>query len=198
MDHGARYLVDCIEQVIQQVQRQLLPLPPTMSQPLPLFQFLEHPNARPLCRATSRSVGYDLFPVETVTVPLDSTEVIEIGIRVILPPGYYGKIESRSSLASKGVCARGGVIDPDYTGSLKVILENRGRQTFEFRPSRAVAQLVLIPFAVPDNVFTLTSLDRYLARHRRINGDNDRNDNGFGSTDKHNHRCKHCTPQCHS
>lgn len=183
MEFLPRAMTDYIERMFEQFQRHFFEAGHTMYRSLPMFQYLEHPNARALRRATSRSVGYDLFPVTSFTVRPNSTAVVDTGIRVILPAGCYAKIESRSGLASQGVFARAGVIDPDYTGTLRVILENRGQQPYQIQPSRAVAQLVLAAYIVPDNITTLTTLDGFMARHRAT-GVNDRNENGFGSSDR--------------
>lgn len=149
-----------------------------------LNQFLDHENARPLNRATRFSVGYDLFPVEEFSIAPNSNKVIETGVRIILPPGCYGKIESRSGLAvRKLLSVVAGVIDPDYTGTLKVVMFNLGTKTVQISSNTAIAQLILIRCFTPVNVMTLKSLEEYESLHATIYQANNRRDNGFGSTD---------------
>jgi dUTP pyrophosphatase len=58
--------------------------------------------------------------------------------------GVYGRIAPRSGLAVKhGVQTGAGVIDPDYTGELKVILFNHGSEKFEIKKGDRIAQLIL-------------------------------------------------------
>ena len=49
--------------------------------------------------------------------------MIDTGIILEIPSGYYGRIEPRSGLAYKdGIDVLAGVIDEDYRGNIKVIL----------------------------------------------------------------------------
>ena len=43
----------------------------------------------------------------------------------------------------------GGVIDPDYTGPIKVILHNFGSETFHVKPKDRIAQLIIEQFLSP-------------------------------------------------
>ncbi len=76
-----------------------------------------------------QSVGacaYDLICNENVIIPHNTEKLISTGTYMAIPNGYYGKIESRSSIASKMNCHVGaGVIDADYRGEIKVLLCNR-------------------------------------------------------------------------
>ena len=52
---------------------------------------------------------------------------IALGFRVIPPAGTYARLAPRSGLAVKHCINVGaGVIDPDYTGEVKVVLFNHG------------------------------------------------------------------------
>ncbi len=54
------------------------------------------------------------------------------------------QVRSRSGLASKGIFVLNspGTIDPDYTGEIKVILANFGKEFFVIEPGMRIAQLV--------------------------------------------------------
>jgi deoxyuridine 5'-triphosphate nucleotidohydrolase len=53
------------------------------------------------------------------------------GIAISLPPGVYGRVAPRSGLAMKnGIQIGAGVIDPDYTGEISVIIFNMGEYRF--------------------------------------------------------------------
>lgn len=93
-------------------------------------------------------------PNKIVLPPHATSRPIPTGIAIELPPGHVGLVCSRSGLASQGVfVANGpGIIDPDYRGELKVLLYNGGHQARYAQHGERIAQLMLVPFIVPDLV----------------------------------------------
>jgi len=63
-------------------------------------------------------------------IPAGKRLPISTGIALTPPEGYFGKLFSRSSLASKGIDVGAGIIDPDYTGEIKVLLINNSEEDF--------------------------------------------------------------------
>ena len=132
-------------------------------------------------RVHPQDAGLDLItPVDTM-VPcscwyVDSlvhlgSAIIDTGVHIELPHGYFGKIEGKSGLNVKyGIVSLGGVIDEGYTGSIKVKLYNTTRVPYYFHAGDKIAQLVIQPYIAPDLevVDELTETDRGAA--------------GFGST----------------
>jgi len=112
------------------------------------------PTAQLPVRATADSAGYDLFSTDSYVVLPGRRVVVSTGISVQLPPGTYGRIAPRSGLAVKhGLDTLAGVIDPDYTGEIKVVLQNLDQnQPFVIRPGYRIAQLILENFTVADVV----------------------------------------------
>lgn len=96
-------------------------------------------------RGSDRSVGYDLYSSEDAMVPCQAGRaLVGTGITVVLPEGVYGRVAPRSGLAVKHCINVGaGVIDPDYTGEIKVVLFNHGEKDFEIKKGDRIAQLVL-------------------------------------------------------
>jgi dUTP pyrophosphatase len=105
-------------------------------------------------KGTDRSAGYDLYA--DIKNEMKRTEdlkfIIEPGKRklvptnmgLILPPGSYGRVAPRSSLAYKhsvDVCA--GVIDEDYRKPIGVILHNNGENNFIIEHGDRIAQLIV-------------------------------------------------------
>ena len=82
-------------------------------------------------RATKYSVGLDFYsPSDYLICPLSQIQILtQIKIRV--PLGHYGRLASKSGLAMKHQIHVGaGVIDPDYTGEVKILLFNAGRHYY--------------------------------------------------------------------
>jgi dUTP pyrophosphatase len=95
-------------------------------------------------RASPGSVGYDLYSIEDMHILPYQRGIVCTGIAATIPIGVYGRIAPRSGLAVKhGVQTGAGVIDPDYTGELKVILFNHGSEKFEIKKGDRIAQLIL-------------------------------------------------------
>ena len=95
-------------------------------------------------RASPGSVGYDLYSIEDMHILPYQRGIVCTGIAATIPMGVYGRIAPRSGLAVKhGVQTGAGVIDPDYTGELKVILYNHGSEKFEIKKGDRIAQLIL-------------------------------------------------------
>lgn len=110
------------------------------------------PNAVIPTRGTSGAAGYDLYSTDGFIIMPGHRVVIPTGLAIQLPSGTYGRIAPRSGLAVKhGVDVLAGVVDPDYTGELKVVLVNTDlRRAFMIRPGYRIAQLILENYTVAE------------------------------------------------
>lgn len=112
------------------------------------------PSSRLPSPATEGSASYDLYadldapevilPGQTVTIPT--------GLSMQIAPGFAGFIFARSGLGVRhGIVPANcvGVIDSDYRGEVLVALYNHAEQPFTVRPGDRMAQLVLLPVALP-------------------------------------------------
>ena len=62
-------------------------------------------------------------------IPAHDKVLVDVGVAFQIPMGYYGRIASRSGLATHHhVHVGAGVVDPDYTGSVHVLLMNFSSQ----------------------------------------------------------------------
>lgn len=130
------------------------------------------PGAFMPTRAYPTDAGLDLYSTADVTVwPLDNA-VIDTGVHVQIPVGYFGQLTSKSGLMAKNKVTSTGTIDSSYRGSIKAILFNHDQnKPFEVKRGQKVTQLVIIPCAAPELVEVLNGLDY-----------SDRGENGFGSS----------------
>jgi len=110
------------------------------------------PTANLPVRSSTGAAGYDLFSTDSYVILPNRRVVVSTGISVQLPPGTYGRIAPRSGLAVKhGLDTLAGVIDPDYTGEIKVVLQNLdSQQPFVIRPGYRIAQLILENYTVAE------------------------------------------------
>lgn len=122
-------------------------------------------------RATDGSAGYDLFSSDAVTIGPGDLVCVPTGIAIRVPPGTYGRIAPRSGVTVKhNVHVGAGVIDADYTGEIRVVLCNNGKNTVEFKAFDRIAQLVLEKIEIAE-VIEVQELSQ-----------TDRGSGGFGST----------------
>ena len=101
-------------------------------------------------QATPGSVGYDLFtPVDFLIQPNEQKTVF-IDLAVMPPEGYYAQLMSKSGLMVlyKLEVSRG-VIDPDFTGNIGVVLKNNSDKLIECLVGEQIAQLLFIKVATP-------------------------------------------------
>ena len=95
-------------------------------------------------RQSHGSVGYDLYSLQDLTIEPGSRNIVSTGICATIPDGCYGRIAPRSGLSVKyGIHVGAGVIDPDYTGELRVNLFNLGAIPYEIKKGDRIAQLIL-------------------------------------------------------
>ena len=73
---------------------------------------------------SEQAVGMDLTVISLEKKLGENTSLFDTGLVVYPPEGYYTEIVPRSSISKSGyVLANSvGIIDPDYTGSLKIAL----------------------------------------------------------------------------
>lgn len=101
-------------------------------------------------RASPGSVGYDLYSLNDLVIQPNSRDIVSTGVCATIPLGCYGRIAPRSGLTVKyGIHVGAGVIDPDYTGELKVCLFNLGSVPFEIKQGERIAQLILEKCSTP-------------------------------------------------
>src|SRR5262245_19443213 len=114
---------------------------------------------QPPARAYQESAGYDLSAFllndahrpMTMTIAPHTTNVIRTGIALRPPRGHLILVCSRSGYASRGVFVANapGVVDPDYTGEIKVALFNGSLEPFYVKHHDRIAQILIMPYAVP-------------------------------------------------
>tara|TARA_R110002110_G_scaffold163184_2_gene362878 strand:- start:151 stop:573 length:423 start_codon:yes stop_codon:yes gene_type:complete len=107
-------------------------------------------GARPPKRGSELAAGYDLYANETKIIEPSERALICTGIQMAIPAGYYGRIASRSGLASKfGIDVGAGVIDADYRSKIKILLCNNGKEPFFAKKGERIAQIILEKIIYP-------------------------------------------------
>ena len=127
-------------------------------------------------RGTNESAGYDLYAYldsDKIEIKPGETKMVNIGISLEIPSGYFAGIFARSGIASKrnlrpANCT--GVIDSDYRGEIKVPIYNDSNMVQVIENKERVAQMIILPYLS----VTFNEVDNL--------SESNRSDSGFGST----------------
>lgn len=131
-------------------------------------------NAEMPTKAHKTDIGYDLTAISVYKKISDKVTLFETGVVVIPPKGYYLEIIPRSSIVKTGYMLANsiGIIDPDYTGTLKIPLCKIDDEMSDIKLPFKRCQLVLRKAEIYE-----------MEETTNINV-TERGDKGFGSSDK--------------
>lgn len=113
---------------------------------------------------------FDLYAAEDAYLVPGDTKIIKTNIAMEIPAGYFGKIYTRSGMASQGLSADWWVIDSGYRWDIGVILRNLSNERKEFFAGDRIAQLAIHKVEEVELVETAEL------------SDTERGENGYGSS----------------
>ena len=132
--------------------------------------------------ATNGSSGFDLranLPNGSIEIPSGEVRLIPTGLYFDIPEGFEIQVRPRSGLAAKNsvtVLNTPGTVDSDYTGEVKVILINHGKETFTVNHGDRISQAVFAT-VLGKSIVKLKEISEIIKNTERGSG-------GFGSTGK--------------
>lgn len=143
---------------------------------------VKHQGDKLPIRGSFESVGYDVYCPETILLPPLKVTKISLGFSMALPMHLWCQIMDRSSMGCKGIHVFGGVIDPDYSGEIGLVLYNSNNTPHEINKDDRIAQLVfherISPYIQSEinegGMLGLVQNENIIKRHR--------GEGGFGST----------------
>ena len=127
-------------------------------------------------KAHATDAGFDLYLKEDLVIKrTQSCLTVDTGVHILIPAGFVGLVQPRSSISKKAFQIHTGVIDAGYTGSIKINIQWIDKKCNQnlfhtFERGERIAQLVIVP--IPEIEF------RQVANLPRT----DRGSNGFGSS----------------
>ena len=99
-----------------------------------------------LTKGSEDSVAFDLRCNEDFMIHEGQRLKVDTMVSITPPKGYSSYLELRSSMRNKGLTSNGlGIIDPDYTGHIMLILQNNTTSSYKFKRGDRVAQLFFLP-----------------------------------------------------
>ncbi len=117
--------------------------------------------------------GFDLASAENYLLSPGNKIIVNTGLQMEIPDGYWGNIRDRSGLAAKkAIHVLAGVVDSHYRGEIKVVLINLGKENFEIKKGDRIAQMIITPY------------EDYEIEEVSDLSETERGESGFGSTGK--------------
>ena len=102
-------------------------------------------TAKPPIRSTEGTIGYDLYTPFSFTLYPKEIKLVYTDIAIKVTLGHYGRVAPKSGLTLKHhVTVLAGVIDPDYSGNVGIVLHNLSSDTkFTCLVGQPIGQLIL-------------------------------------------------------
>lgn len=117
--------------------------------------------------------GYDLLTPDVVVVPAHGEAKVDFGVHFEIPHGWAGVLASKSGLNFEyHLDCPGGIIDSEFTGPVKCVINNRSAEPFVFERGSKVVQILIVPVMTP--IFDVVPLEQFKKTERGASG--------FGST----------------
>ena len=128
-------------------------------------------------KAHENDAGFDLYALNTQGDNTDlptPIRIINTGIAMEIPEGYFGLIKPRSGLSAKeGIDVLAGVVDSGYRGEIKVVLQSSNARGIRvIARGEKIAQIIILP---------LPQVKLEIVEELE---ESERGEKGFGSSDK--------------
>ena len=105
-------------------------------------------------------MGYDLYTPINFQIQPKEQKTVFTDLAITPPEGYYTQLMSKLGLTVLyELEVKAGVIDPDFTGNIGVVLKNNSDQPIERLAGEQITQLLFIKVATP-TLIPVTSLAR--------------------------------------
>tara|TARA_R100000458_G_scaffold17345_3_gene15031 strand:- start:13059 stop:13505 length:447 start_codon:yes stop_codon:yes gene_type:complete len=144
---------------------------------MPVINFLNTSQNPDPTYKHDNDAGFDLYSNEDVQIEPGQTTLVDVGLRIDIPPGYEGQIRLRSSYSKLGVIIPNapGTIDSGYKGPVMVAIRNiKMHEPFVILKGERFSQMVINE--IPDTILNSVDKDTFFAEKTS------RNEGGFGST----------------
>lgn len=131
-------------------------------------------TAKKLTQGPGDPAGLDIYSDQSLRVPGKGTKTIKTGVALAIESGYYGQIKERSGFSvNTSLGIKAGVIDSDYRGEIKVVMQNIHDFPYDIQKGEKIAQIVFHRHERP----SVTYVDDF------TDAETERGEKGFGSSD---------------
>lgn len=110
-----------------------------------------HQDAKLPSYAHEGDVGMDLYSLEDYELKPGERKIFFVGFAMEFPAGYAAIVKDKGSLPKNGgIHTMAGVYDAGYRGEYNVNLINLGQEPYKVSQGDKIAQLVILPVAIPE------------------------------------------------
>src|SRR6266487_5489677 len=129
-------------------------------------------------RAYELDAGLDLFYLseKPLVLPARTVAAVDTNVAFEITTRTFAKIESRLSMARKGIHAVEGVCDAGYNGNIIVQLHNTTSSDYSIQRNDKIAQIIFLPLVSIEKLERVRSQEELKASSRSTKG--------FGSSDQ--------------
>lgn len=121
-------------------------------------------------RGHAHDAGLDLRAMEDEYICSGDSKVIDTGVSLVIPEGYAGLLVSKSGLNINKSVNTTGLIDANYTGTIRVRVYNDGDETLVINAGDKVTQIMFV------------ELPRVVLVLDEVQADGERGPKAYGST----------------
>ena len=108
-----------------------------------------HPNAQIPSKGTEGSIGLDIISTTTTIIQPGQLSTIPTGLATAFSNDIYLRIAPRSSISKQQISVEAGVVDSDYRGEIKVMLQNNSNIPFHITSGDKIAQFIFEKATTP-------------------------------------------------
>jgi dUTP pyrophosphatase len=123
-------------------------------------------------RGSTLAAGYDFYCPDTYSFEPGEIKIIDLCVQIKIAKSYWLELRDRSSMAKNRWKVLGGTIDPDYTNTIHLILQNDEKKIRSINKDAKICQ----------GIFHLR-VEPILKKVPEIVYHTERGKGGFGSTD---------------
>lgn len=105
-----------------------------------------HPSAQLPTYAKDGDAGADLYASQWQTIHARGREAVHTEIALQIPPGFYGRVASRSGNSFKrGLEVGAGTVDSGYRGEILVLIYNHTDEDVVIERGERIGQVIISP-----------------------------------------------------
>lgn len=90
--------------------------------------------------------GFDFFipsTFETVHLAPNKGILIDTGLKILIPDGYVGVFQNKSSIGSKGLVVAANIVDSNFRGEVFINLFNISDTPIQINPGQKIVQMLI-------------------------------------------------------
>lgn len=103
-----------------------------------------YPDAQLPKMMRNGDAAMDFYSYKDYEIKSGERVIVETGIAIAIPRGYWGNVRDRGGLPAKhGIHTMGGVFDSNYRGEVQIIMINLGAEIYNIKKGDRICQMII-------------------------------------------------------